>query len=170
MEEKLKSIKEKRKLQDVVTRLRQFDSQCKLYTIYWKTAYVPQEIIDLRMEVAKGIFEEDCTKTHEELKQKYTGLNLSRFEKKLAREVIAKAGIDTEYQKNLEYLEFVKKVNEKRAKEFVLPDEVKPENPEIKSKEDIKKFIKDRVTAFYARKFNYPDDAAAEEPIETIGL
>ena len=170
VEEKLKSIKEKKRLQDLAGRLRRFDSQCKLYTIYWKNLFIPQEIIDLRMEVAQELFEIDCTMSHEELKQKYMGLPLSRFEKKLALEVAEKAGIDRDYYRALDYKAYMVSIDEKYEETIDIPEKKVAENPELKSNEEIKKFIKDRLTAFYEHKFSYPEDEKPEEPIETIGL
>ena len=170
VEAKLKSIKEKKRLQDIVGRLRRFDSQCKLYTLYWKNLFIPQEIIDIRMEVAKELFEVDCTLSHEELKQKYIGLPLSRFEKKLALEVAEKAGIDRDYYRSLDYKAYMVSINEKYEETIDIPEMKVAENPELKNKEEIKKFIKDRLEAFYERKFSYPEDEKPEEPIETIGL
>lgn len=132
----------------------------------WVAAGASDDVIECRISILKEDYENDQKLTIEQRKEKVKDLDIYKFEKNLAKEVIEKAGIDVQYEKDMRLIEYLKKNHEVKDSDIRMPEKKTPENVELSSNEEITKFIRNRVKAFYDRTFNYPE----EKEVETIGV
>jgi hypothetical protein len=77
----------------------------------WVAAGASDDAIECRISILKEDYENDQKLTIEQRKEKVKDLDIYKFEKNLAKEVIEKAGIDVQYEKDMRLIEYLKKRN-----------------------------------------------------------
>jgi len=154
--------------EDVMIQIKLLELKVTLCAQAWEEMGASEELILCRSEVEAKLCERDYGMSLEERKERFEGLNLMDFEKNLAKEVIEKTGEDVDYVKACRSKKILERLSKKMADVIKIPEEKKPVNPELKTIDEVKNFIRMRIDSFYKKEFSYPE--VLEDPVETLGV
>ena len=175
LEQEIKNRNLRRKLMLNSLKVKGYDLVVDSTRRIWELVDASEEIIGDRLDVLREMYEADLKMSASERLERNKGLDFYNFERNLALEVIKKAGVDTKYERMMRSFNKYKQNHDVEVSEDRFPKKNVPENVELKTDEEITNFIRGRLKAFYARKFDYPKEKESEtelpkeKKVETIG-